>query len=238
MFDSIVFSEKLRNHRKLLNLTQEEVAVKIGVTGQSVSKWEMGECLPDCYNLKLLGEIYGISLDVLLETGGAGDNLTVIDKISQLATEYAWNKISKDERDGAHKELGDDLWEMWKAIYYVEIGDKKLQEREVRHANNRLAGAYGTKIWDDNGVACVIKSKLKYKLEASGELELKMIKTLITDEYCAVLKLLDCHYLVSKSELIQKTGLVESTINEIIVYLTENRIVELLYVNRFKTRGL
>ena len=51
MLDTKTFGEKLRNHRKKLGLSQENVAEKIGVTAQAVSKWENGECLPDCFNL-------------------------------------------------------------------------------------------------------------------------------------------------------------------------------------------
>ena len=68
MFDSIAFGERLKQQRKAKNLTQDEVAEKIGVSGQAVSKWEKGECLPDVYNLKLLGRLYRVSVDSLLDT--------------------------------------------------------------------------------------------------------------------------------------------------------------------------
>jgi len=71
MFDSVAFGENLRGHRKAKNLTQEEVAAKFGVSGQAVSKWEKGECLPDVVNLKLLGRLYRVSVDSLLDTGDA-----------------------------------------------------------------------------------------------------------------------------------------------------------------------
>lgn len=77
MFDQIAFGEKLKNIRKDRRLTQEEVAEKIGVSGQAVSKWEKGECLPDVYNLKLLGQLYRITVDSLLETEGDGDEKVV-----------------------------------------------------------------------------------------------------------------------------------------------------------------
>lgn len=72
MFNQIAFGERLKNYRKAKNLTQDEVAVKIGVSGQAVSKWEKGECLPDVYNLKLLGRLYRISIDSLLDTEDEG----------------------------------------------------------------------------------------------------------------------------------------------------------------------
>jgi len=58
MFNQDTFGDKLKTIRKEKNLTQEEVAEKIGVSGQAVSKWEKGECLPDVYNLKLLARLY------------------------------------------------------------------------------------------------------------------------------------------------------------------------------------
>jgi len=67
MFNQVNFGEKLKKCRKDRNFTQEEVAEKIGVSGQAVSKWEKGECLPDVYNLKLIGQFYNISIDDLLD---------------------------------------------------------------------------------------------------------------------------------------------------------------------------
>jgi len=67
MFDSIAFGAKLKQQRKAKNLTQEDVAAQVGVSGQAVSKWEKGECLPDVYNLKLLGRLYRVSVDSLLD---------------------------------------------------------------------------------------------------------------------------------------------------------------------------
>ena len=68
MFNQITFGEKLKSIRKERNLTQDTVAEKIGVSGQAVSKWEKGDCLPDVYNLKMLGRLYRVSIDSLLET--------------------------------------------------------------------------------------------------------------------------------------------------------------------------
>jgi len=68
MFNQIKFGERLKQYRKEKNFTQDELAAQIGVSSQAVSKWEKGECLPDVYNLKLLGQIFRISVDSLLET--------------------------------------------------------------------------------------------------------------------------------------------------------------------------
>ena len=42
--------------------------MRIGVTGQAISKWENADNQPDCFNLKMISEVYNVSLDSLLET--------------------------------------------------------------------------------------------------------------------------------------------------------------------------
>lgn len=51
--------------RKILQLTQEDIADKLGVTRQSVAKWESGESIPDLDRCKQLADIFGVSLDDL-----------------------------------------------------------------------------------------------------------------------------------------------------------------------------
>ncbi|MCR5357413.1 MAG: helix-turn-helix domain-containing protein [Lachnospiraceae bacterium] len=60
-----MLSDNLVQLRKIRNLTQEDVAEEVGVTRQSVAKWEAGETLPDIEKCKLLAELYGVSLDDL-----------------------------------------------------------------------------------------------------------------------------------------------------------------------------
>ena len=46
-------------------MTQEDVAEKIGVTRQSVAKWELGETIPDLDKCRQIAELFGVSLDDL-----------------------------------------------------------------------------------------------------------------------------------------------------------------------------
>lgn len=54
--------------RKKKGLSQEEVAEKLGVSRQTISKWETEETVPDIYQAKKLAKIYGLSLDELIDT--------------------------------------------------------------------------------------------------------------------------------------------------------------------------
>ena len=60
-----MFHDNLVTLRKMKNMTQEDVAEKIGVSRQSVAKWETGETVPDLDKCKILAEIFEVSLDDL-----------------------------------------------------------------------------------------------------------------------------------------------------------------------------
>jgi transcriptional regulator with XRE-family HTH domain len=60
------FGKRIVHHRKRLGLTQEQLAEKLGVTAQAVSKWENDQSCPDIGTLPLLAEIFGITTDALL----------------------------------------------------------------------------------------------------------------------------------------------------------------------------
>ncbi len=60
------FSENLHYLRKRDKVTQEELADKLGVSRQSVSKWETGEAYPETEKLLQLCDLFGVSLDGLM----------------------------------------------------------------------------------------------------------------------------------------------------------------------------
>lgn len=53
--------------RKKCGLTQEEVAEKLGVSRQTVSKWETDETLPDIRQSKKMAQLYNVTLDELID---------------------------------------------------------------------------------------------------------------------------------------------------------------------------
>ena len=62
----MTFGEKLLELRKKNNFSQEELAEKIGVSRQAVSRWESGETMPDSPNLLQISNLFGVSADFLL----------------------------------------------------------------------------------------------------------------------------------------------------------------------------
>ena len=66
-------NEKLVMLRKQHNLSQEQVAEKLGVARQTISKWELGETTPEMDKLILISEIYNITLDELMKSENKGE---------------------------------------------------------------------------------------------------------------------------------------------------------------------
>ena len=62
----MLLGEKLRRLRIARQLPQEQLAEKLQVSRQAISKWELGESIPDTENLILLSKFYGVSIDYLL----------------------------------------------------------------------------------------------------------------------------------------------------------------------------
>ena len=58
---------KILELRKKENISQEQLAEKMNVTRQTISKWELGETTPDIKQAKVLSKIFNISLDELTD---------------------------------------------------------------------------------------------------------------------------------------------------------------------------
>ena len=61
-----MFKDNLVELRKIHDMSQEELADQIGVSRQTLSKYETGESLPDIEKCKLLADVFGVSIDDLM----------------------------------------------------------------------------------------------------------------------------------------------------------------------------
>lgn len=66
-----IFASNLIRLRTDAGMTQAELGEKLFYSDKAVSKWERAESMPDAYILKKLGEIFGVSVDALLDSGSA-----------------------------------------------------------------------------------------------------------------------------------------------------------------------
>lgn len=84
--------DNIKCYRKKNNMSQDELAEKLGISRQSISLWETGQTQPSIDNIIALAKIFNISTDILLETS---DNVNV----SQRSTTE--NKASNIKRKSA-----------------------------------------------------------------------------------------------------------------------------------------
>lgn len=72
-------SEKLQLLRSKTGMSQEELAERLGISRQSISKWESGQSVPDLKKLIILSEIYNVTIDSLVKDGDEYDMLQETD---------------------------------------------------------------------------------------------------------------------------------------------------------------
>lgn len=87
--------ENLFQARKKKGLSQEAVAEKLGVSRQTISKWETDETLPDIRQAKKLAVLYGLTLDELIEFDADVQEIQeVINKTTQETVDKInWTKM-------------------------------------------------------------------------------------------------------------------------------------------------
>lgn len=109
---TIEIANRLQQLRKQNGYSQEDLANKIGVSRQAISKWERAEASPDTDNLLLLAKLYNVSIDQLLRTDESIMNLnsdvadnsanetsqtsSTLPKISLTKEDYAREVFPKD----------------------------------------------------------------------------------------------------------------------------------------------
>ena len=80
---NLLIGKNIKRIRRERNLTQEEVATHLGISFQSISKWERGDGYPDITMLPVLSNYFGISVDDLLG-------------VSEIEKNDVYNKINNE----------------------------------------------------------------------------------------------------------------------------------------------
>jgi len=77
---NMTIGEKIQYIRKDNKLSQEQLAEKLGVSRQAISKWELGDSIPDIEKIALLSKIYNVTTDsIILDTVDLDDHIQEID---------------------------------------------------------------------------------------------------------------------------------------------------------------
>ena len=103
--------KKIRQLRYKAGLTQEQLADKLGIGAQSISKWENAASMPDITTLPLLAEIFGISIDDLFD----------------LSCEQHLNRIENSL--DINEELPQDLFREYEDFLKTQLGDAQNKQR-------------------------------------------------------------------------------------------------------------
>lgn len=94
------FARFLKERRRMLNLTQEELASRLNVSKSAVNKWESGKGIPDRLNMKHLSSKLGVSLNEIYSIcEGDDDAITDARLISDLINvlEIYGYKVTKED---------------------------------------------------------------------------------------------------------------------------------------------
>lgn len=94
------FSEKLVTLRKAKDLTQEQLAEKLNVSRQSVSKWESGQAVPELDKIVALSAVFDVTTDYLLKASEI-DDLSVKTEMLEKQQEQM---LAREQRQGKIRE--------------------------------------------------------------------------------------------------------------------------------------
>lgn len=121
--------KKIRQLRFRAGLTQEQLAERLNLSPQSVSKWETGAAMPDITALPLLAEIFGVSIDDLFD----------------LTAEQRLNRI--ENRMDVEEELPPDVFREFEEFLKTQLAESGHKKRAAEllaylywHRMNSFAG--------------------------------------------------------------------------------------------------
>ena len=127
----LYISENIRKNRRESNLSQEVFAERMGVSFQTISKWERGECYPDIEMLPKIANFFGITIDALM----GADLCQEKEYVEALQEELRKYDIIRDEvalvrkaEDGLRKYPNNHLLMAWIVYGAQNINPKRSIE--------------------------------------------------------------------------------------------------------------
>lgn len=170
------FSEKLKEIRKNEGLSQEQLAEKIGVSRQAITKWETGKGLPDVENMIIIAEIFKTTLDELLRDSAIKQESKKPVFISETIYDIDCEKhfdinignasamlLSSGTDEKLHIKLSSETLENLDAMFKIKLDEKK----------NKL------------DVSCLNKNKLS-RYEAEDSLKIEIILPDKYSDHCEI----------------------------------------------------
>ena len=119
------FSQNIKHFRLEKNLTQEQLAAVLGISGQAISKWETSETYPDGSMLVPLAQALGVSLDQLF-----GNEIYTMEDVSLRIIKLLLHTPAKDRLHRV-RDLG---WQMEKGLFNC------ISPRELTYSPKEILG--------------------------------------------------------------------------------------------------
>lgn len=182
------FSEKLKEIRKNEGLSQEQLAEKIGVSRQAITKWETGKGLPDIENMVIIAEIFKTTLDELLRDSAAKQEQKPSVFLSETIYDIDCKKhfdvnignaaaiiLSSGTDEKLHIRLSSETFENLDAMFKVKLDEKK-NKLDVNCLNKNKLSRY--EMEDSLTVEIVLPDKYADHCEIDASVKLLVIKDL------------------------------------------------------------
>ncbi|MDD4164611.1 MAG: helix-turn-helix transcriptional regulator [Eubacteriales bacterium] len=173
----------IRKYRKKADMTQEQLADRLGTTDQSVSRWENGSTYPDMELLPVIAELFGVTTDALLGMPEREKEKKAIDAIDMLSREAMKPEIDPAIvipliRDIKNNYLGCSCaWRLW-----VESNNRCYRHPEVLPEVRLMADAYREKTSFIESSFCIKTMALVESEEFIDEFFKKYTTTLDSSE--------------------------------------------------------
>ncbi len=114
------FGETITNLRKSKGITQEQLAETLGVTRQTISKWELDQSTPDLNYISQLSDLYGVTTDYLIKGEEPAKNTEASETSEASEAEELYEQIVGNSRE-----------EVKQIIYVTKEGGSGLTPRSL-----------------------------------------------------------------------------------------------------------
>ncbi len=106
-----MLSENIKAYRKAKGLSQQELAIKLNVVRQTVSKWEKGLSVPDSEMLLLLAETLDVSVSVLLGESLSSEQAPTLQSLAEKL----------EILNGQFAERAEKARKIWRIVFWIAI---------------------------------------------------------------------------------------------------------------------
>lgn len=182
------FSEKLKEIRKNEGLSQEQLAEKIGVSRQAITKWETGKGLPDVENMVIIAEIFKTTLDELLRDSAVRQEQKTPVYTSETIYDIDCEKhfdinignaatilLSSGMDEKLHIKLSSETLENLDTMFKIKLDEKK-NKLDVTCLNKNKISRYEAE--DSLMVEIILPDKYSDHCEIEASVKLLVIKNL------------------------------------------------------------